>query len=442
MLGFSIFLTGVSRPKATISVTFGGECCAKVLAVIENNGYNWPMKFNWTQVNKPDGVSHEDWASWKWQIKHSLKSQSDFETVFQLTEDEFNAFSGNDKIFKVRVSPYYAAVASHSGLVEDPVRQIILPKTQELLEGEQSMLDPLGENDNRPQKRIIHRYSDRCLFLVTDFCNVYCRYCTRKHFTGQEQVFPKASEYEEALEYIKNTKSLREVILSGGDPLTLSDAKLEKVLSDLREISHIEIIRIGSRMPVVNPFRVTPELVSILKKHKPVYLMTHFNHPQEITEEAAKSLELLVDNGVPVYNQMVLLNGINNDAAIVQALSRRLLYLRVRPYYMFQCDPSEGTDHLRTSIEDSLQIQKELWGHMSGLAMPNLSLDIPDGGGKVGLTPNFTTSKSDKEWHFKGWDNKEGVYKNPLKVIKPNVSQQYKDEWQEIKSSCSLSPLK
>ncbi len=393
------------------------------------------MKFNWRQINKPKVVSQEDWTSWKWQVKHSLKVKSDFEKVFSLTENEAKAFSGNDKIFKVRVSPYYAAVASASGSVKDPVRQIILPKTQELFEGQQSMLDPLGENANRPQKRIIHRYSDRCLFLVTDFCNVYCRYCTRKHFTGQEQVFPKASEYEEALSYIKKTKSLREVILSGGDPLTLSDSKLEKVLSDLRQIEHIEIIRIGSRMPVVNPFRITAELVGLLKKYKPVYLMTHFNHPDEITIEAAKCLELLVDNGVPVYNQMVLLNGINNNAAIVQALSRRLLYLRVRPYYMFQCDPSEGTDHLRTSIQDSLAIQKELWGHMSGLAMPNLSLDIPGGGGKAGLTPNFITSQSDKEWHFKGWDNKEGVYKNPLNIVKPEVSQAYKSEWEEIKST-------
>ena len=270
------------------------------------------------------------------------------------------------------------------------------------------------------------------MFLVTDFCNVYCRYCTRKHFTGQEQVFPPASEYQEALSYIAQTKSLSEVILSGGDPLTLSDGKINQVLSDLRQIEHIEIIRIGSRMPVVNPFRITKELVEILKKYNPVYLMTHFNHPNEITNDSAAALELLADNGVPVYNQMVLLNGVNNHPAIVTALSKRLLRLRVRPYYMFQCDPSEGTDHLRTSIEDSLDIQKQMWGRVSGLVMPNLSVDIPAGGGKVGLTPNFIDSQSESEWKFTGWDGKSGVYKNPQAVSKPIVEKTYLDEWSQL----------
>lgn len=233
--------------------------------------------------------------------------------------------------------------------------------------------------------------------MITDICSVYCRFCTRKHFTGAEQAFIRESEYQDALAYIRSKPGVREVILSGGDPLTLSDQQLDRVLTDLRKIEHIEIIRIGTRMPVVCPMRITEGLVKIIRKHNPVFLMTHFNHPREITIEAKMAVEMFVDHGIPVMNQMVLLNGVNNHPAIVQALSRRLLFLRVKPYYMFQCDPSEGSDHLRTSIEDSLAIQQELWGTLSGLAMPNLSVDIPNGGGKVALVPDFLIEESQEK---------------------------------------------
>ena len=284
---------------------------------------------------------------------------------------------------------------------------------------------------------------------MTDFCSVYCRYCTRKHFTGGEASFAKKDEYAQAIDYIRRATGIREVILSGGDPLTLSDAMLDRVLTDLRAIEHVEIIRIGSRMPVVNPMRVTDELVRILKKAKPVFLMTHFNHPRELTLEAASAIEKFVDNGIPVFNQMVLLNGVNNSAAIVQALSRRLLFLRAKPYYMFQCDPSFGTDHLRTSIEESLEIQAELWGRLSGLAMPNLSLDIPDGGGKAGLTPSFElTSERSGSLEtgvtrvFEGWDGVRADYKSPPRAqrIAPADEGVYRDEWLELARAKQVPP--
>ncbi|MDX9731635.1 MAG: KamA family radical SAM protein, partial [Bdellovibrionales bacterium] len=323
------------------------------------------------------------WDDWAWQMRFSAKSEADYRKFFQLNDEEEAGFRGTEgdlKLFEVRTTPYYASLA-HPTNADDPVRRILMPRRQELHRGTQSMLDPLGEKKNNPAPRVIHRYPDRLLFLVTDFCSVYCRYCTRKHFTGGEASFARASEYDMALDYIRGATGVREVILSGGDPLTLSDAMLDRVLTDLRAIEHIEIVRIGSRMPVVCPMRVTDKLIAILKKAKPVFVMTHFNHPRELTTEAAQGLEKLVDNGIPVFNQMVLLNGVNNHPAIIQALSRRLLYLRVKPYYMFQCDPSFGTDHLRTSVGESLEIQRALWGRLSGLAMPNLSLDIPDGGG-------------------------------------------------------------
>lgn len=380
-------------------------------------------------------------------MRMSLKSESDFLKSFELAPEERAGFRGADggelKLFEVRTTPYYASLASAADS-RDPIRRILMPRKEELHRGAQSMLDPLGERKNSRTSRIIHRYPDRVLFLVTDFCSVYCRYCTRKHFTGGEQSFAKSDEYEAALAYIQKTTGIREVILSGGDPLTLSDAMLDRVLTDLRSIEHIEIIRIGSRMPVVCPMRVTPSLVSILKKAKPVFLMTHFNHPRELTFEAAAAVEMFVDNGIPVFNQMVLLNGVNNSPAIVQALSRRLLYLRAKPYYMFQCDPSFGTDHLRTSVEESLEIQAALWGRLSGLAMPNLSLDIPDGGGKAGLVPDFEIQElrrgsleSGITRVYEGWDGVRAEYRSPplSQRTTPLDADIYESEWRALREA-------
>ncbi|MFM6930032.1 MAG: KamA family radical SAM protein [Bdellovibrio sp.] len=390
------------------------------------------MKLHFPKSPKPAHIAESDWNNWTWQLRHSLKTMADFEKNFVLSENEKAAFSEGKELFNIRTTPYYASLASEGN---ESIRQILMPQKFEIEEGSQQMLDPLGERKNNPTPRVIHRYSDRILFLITDICSVYCRFCTRKHFTGQEQAFIRTEEYEQALAYIKSHTGIREVILSGGDPLTVSDAQLDRVLGDLRAIDHVEIIRVGSRMPVVCPMRITDDLVKILKKHKPVFLMSHFNHPNELTEEAAVALERLVDNGVPVMNQMVLLNGINNHAALVQALNRRLLFLRVKPYYMFQCDPSQGTDHLRTSIEDSLEIQKELWGHLSGLAMPNLSVDIPDGGGKTYLVPNFETSREGQVRNYVGWDGVHAQYVSPTadKIKKPQLHG-YLEEWETLKA--------
>lgn len=395
------------------------------------------MKIEFLESKKPDAIDSHDWLNWTWQLRHSLKSEADFSKYFILSNDEKQAFTSGKEIFNIRTTPYYASLVDNQNSL-DPLRRIFMPHAKELFDGSQAQLDPLGEKKsiNNPTARIVHRYSDRVLFLVTDICSVYCRYCTRKHFTGTGHAFVKHDEYSEALDYIRSRTGLREVILSGGDPLTLSDEQLDRVLFDLRKIEHIEIIRIGTRMPVVAPMRVSPELVRILQKNKPVFLMTHFNHPRELTKESAQAIEMFVDHGVPVMNQMVLLNGVNNHAAIVQALSRRLLYLRAKPYYMFQCDPSIGTDHLRTSIDDSLEIQKELWGHLSGLAMPNLSVDIPQGGGKAYYVPQFEQSASANRREYIGWDGVESEYINPTMdaVIQPLDYEQYLSEWENLKN--------
>lgn len=393
------------------------------------------MKMHFPRAHRPDGIDESNWLSWNWQLRASLKSLTDFEKHFELTTEERAAFNEGSEVFNIRTTPYYASLAKPVSM--DPIRKIMMPNALELAPASQSMLDPLGERKNNPAPRLIHRYPDRVLFLITDICSVYCRFCTRKHFTGQEQAFVKQSEYDQALNYIRSHPGIREVILSGGDPLTVGDAQLDRTLHDLRKIDHIEIIRIGTRMPVVCPMRVSDDLVKILKKHKPVFLMSHFNHPRELTEESASAIEKFVDNGIPVMNQMVLLNGVNNHPAIVQALSRRLLFLRAKPYYMFQCDPSQGTDHLRTSIEDSLEIQKELWGNLSGLAMPNLSVDIPDGGGKAYYVPQFEVAREAQKRSYVGWDGVSADYVSPApeKILKPLDAEDYLEEWLTLKNA-------
>ncbi|MFN8943106.1 MAG: KamA family radical SAM protein [Pseudobdellovibrionaceae bacterium] len=401
------------------------------------------MKFRFLFNYPNENIQPENWNSWSWQLRHSLKTKIQYNDFFlqknlPLQPDEVKAFDQGEKIFQIRTTPYYAQLVKS---LNDPIRKIIMPAEQELVlentSQAQHMLDPLGEKKNQTAPRIIHRYSDRALFLVTDFCSVYCRYCTRKHFTAQDEVFPNKIDYEASLNYLRKKTGIREVILSGGDPLTLSNEQIDRVLFDLRKIEHIEIIRIGTRMPVVCPMRIDEGLLKIIKKNKPVFMMTHFNHPRELTEQAAMALENTVDHGIPVMNQMVLLNGVNNHAAIVQALSRRLLYLRVKPYYMFQCDPSEGTNHLRTSIDESESIQRELWGHLSGLAMPNLSVDIPNGGGKAYLTPKFETFKSEFKRSYQGWDGVKADYINPsvAQSMLPSDYEDYAKEWLEIKNS-------
>lgn len=376
-------------------------------------------------------ASEEQWSDWRWQFKASLKREGDFTPHFQLTSEERRGFEVSDNLFKVQVTPYYASLADRNDPY-DPVRLMFMPRGEEAQVGGQQMPDPLGELKHSPRERIIHRYPDRVLFLVTDICSVYCRYCLRKHFTGQSEAFVGRDDYLIALKYLRESPGIREVILSGGDPLTLSDAHLERLLSDLREIEHIEIIRLATRMPVVAPMRFTKALLERLQKFHPIVVMTHFNHPQELSLEAAQALTLLVDHGFPVFNQMVLLRGVNNHPAIVHALSRRLLLLRTKPYYMFQCDPSLGTDHFRTSIEESLSIQRQLWGRLSGLAMPNLSLDIPGGGGKVGLVPNFIENQSDGEWIFRGWDGHVAAYQNPISEGLKARPNEYLEEWSRL----------
>lgn len=393
-----------------------------------------PPPFTFQKIKPPS--DQPLWEDWKWQFKNSLKTQSDFESVFQLSTDERLGFQGLGSIFRVQTTPFYAHLIA--GAKEKGLRRILLPRGEELAVGRQSLVDPLGERkaSNRVTPRLIHRYSDRVLFLATDLCGIYCRYCTRKNFTASGEAVCSAKDLQASVQYVKDHPGIREVIFSGGDPLTLSNDRLESFIRAFRDLPNVEIIRIGSRLPVICPMRIDQGLLSLFKKYKPIYFMTHFNHPEEISFLGAQALESLVDNGVPVFNQMVLLNGVNNRASVVQALSRRLLYLRVKPYYMFQMDPSMGSDHLRTSIEDSLDLQKELWGHVSGLMMPQYIVDIPDGGGKASYAPNFEVAQNGVRRVYRGWDGVKGEYISPQDLKKPEASC-FEGEWLRLKASKS-----
>lgn len=388
--------------------------------------------FHFESISPPPHVSEEQWRHWKWQMQNSLKTPEDFAKFLQLSEEDKKALEKSKNTFAMKTTPYSIQLCRKY----PALRKIALPHLKELDLSNFYQEDPLGETKHSPVSRIIHRYPDRVLFLVTDFCGIYCRYCTRKYFTAQGNHTISSQDYQKALQYIQNNQGIREVILSGGDPFTLSNNKIKNILKDLRSIPHVEIIRIGSRMPVVCPFRIDEELIDLLKTHQPVFVMTHFNHPKELTAECVQKLLNLCDNGICVYNQMVLLNGINNHPAVVQALNRRLLFIRVRPYYMFQCDPSKGTGHFRTTIENSKWIQKELWGVLSGLATPRLSMDLPHGGGKVELVPDHFIKKQENTFFHKGFDGMTSGYPNPPESETPNTEdiQEYLEEWKIIKT--------
>ncbi len=323
-----------------------------------------------------------------------------------------------DEFFQARINPYYMSLIRYPG---DPIWLQCVPDKAEL-EDMDAEEDPLMEDAMSPVPNITHRYPDRALFLVTSQCGLYCRFCTRKRKVGDyEKISMKG--LESAFNYLEEHKEIRDVILSGGDPLMLTDTMLEKILKRLREIPHIEIIRIGSKMPCVLPQRITTSLCNMLKKYHPIYLNTHFNHPWEITPESSKACEMLADAGIPVGNQMVLMKGVNDDPAVVKELMQKLLKIRVRPYYMYMADETKGANHFRTSIETGLNIVENLRGHTSGLAIPHFVIDAPGGGGKIPILPNYVLHHDEDRIILRNYENKIYAYRN------------YKDKNNPAKSS-------
>lgn len=331
------------------------------------------------------------WMDWKWQLRNRITDRQTLSTYFPLRENECTASCLD--IFQMAITPYYLSLIDPSD-PNDPIRRQCVPTSQELCISQGEEADPLQEDSHMPVKGIVHRYPDRVLFLLTDRCAMYCRHCTRRRFTSQTDQTLSLSEIDAAIAYIAQAPQVRDVLLSGGDPLLVSDTVLERVLLKLRAIPHVEIIRIGTRVPVVLPMRITSDLCELLKRCHPLWVNVHFNHPREITPESADACAKLADAGIPLGNQSVLLKGINDSIPIMRELCRQLLKIRVRPYYLYQCDLVQGLGHFRTPISKGIEIMEGLRGHISGLGVPTYVVDAPGGAGKIPLAPNYLLSQS------------------------------------------------
>lgn len=353
-------------------------------------------KRDWRSIELWKDVTDEQWNDWMWQLTHTIKTVEDLKQVINLTPEEEEGVRISTQTIPLNITPYYAHLMDQDD-PSDPVRMQSVPLSSEMVRTKYDMEDPLHEDTDSPVPGLTHRYPDRVLFLVTNQCSMYCRYCTRRRFSGQIGMGVPKKQLDACIDYIRSRPEVRDVLLSGGDGLLINDRVLEYIISSLRDIPHVEIIRIGTRAPVVFPQRITENLCNILKKYHPVWLNTHFNHPKEITPEAKLACEMLANAGVPLGNQAVILAGINDCANTMKKLVQDLVKIRVRPYYIYQCDLSEGIGHFRAPVSKGIEIIEHLRGHTSGYAVPTFVVDAPHGGGKIPVSPNYIISQaSDK----------------------------------------------
>jgi len=354
----------------------------------------------------------DQWNDWIWQQQNKIKDISALKKVIDLTDEETTAIERGKEKFDMGITPYYAALMEH-GDPHCPVRRQSVPGPGELEDYGFSMEDPLAEERDMPVQGITHRYPDRALFYATPNCAMFCRHCTRKRKVADPDTAVNEDQVQKCIDYVKRTPAVRDVIVSGGDPLTMSDGKLERLLARLYEIPHVEILRLGTRVPVTMPQRITPKLVEMLRRFQPIYVNTHFNHPKECTRESFEACAMLADAGFPIGNQMVLLKGVNDDPETVKHLNRLLLMMRVKPYYIYMCDLAEGTGHFRTTLAKGLEIMKALRGWTSGLAVPHFVIDAPGGGGKVPVLPDYVVSHDGNRIVLRNYSGDEYVYHEP-----------------------------
>jgi lysine 2,3-aminomutase len=330
-----------------------------------------------------------DWQDWKWQFRNRITSLDKLKEYICVTPEEEKAFQAAGKNLPFAVTPYYIDLIDPRN-PNDPIRKTVIPRMAEFTTSTAEMIDPCGEDSHMPVPGLVHRYPDRVLFLVNETCSVYCRYCTRSRLVGSGK---HEVDYAATYEYLRNHPEIRDVLISGGDPLVMSDEKLEGIIRNLRAIPHLDIIRIGTKIPVVLPQRVTDDLVAMLKKYHPFYMSIHFLHPDEITPEVIAACNKIADAGIPTFSQTVLLRGVNDDPQVMKELMLKLLKIRVRPYYIYQCDPVQGTSHFRTGIDKGLEIMEHLRGHITGYAVPTYVVDAPGGGGKIPVSPDYIVSR-------------------------------------------------
>lgn len=360
-------------------------------------------------------ASISKWKDWKWQLKNSIKHISTVEKILGVRFEPEKSFELEKtlKKFPLSITPYYFSLIEGDDYENDPVFRQAFPSPKEMKIMDSDMADPLHEDEDSPVPGLTHRYPDRVLFHVSNTCSMYCRHCTRKRKVGDDDYIPEKRLLEKGIEYIKSKPQIRDVLLSGGDPLMLNDNHLDWILSEIFSIEHVQVVRIGTRMPVVLPYRITDELIDVLKKYKSLWINTHFNHPREITTSSKEALSKLADAGIPLGNQTVLLAGVNDCPRIMKALVHKLVRNRVRPYYLYQCDLSEGLSHFRTPISKGIEIMESLIGHTSGFSVPTYVIDAPGGGGKIPITPNYLVSWSTNKVILRNYEGVITSYKEP-----------------------------
>jgi lysine 2,3-aminomutase len=353
------------------------------------------------------------WYDWKWQFKNRITRVEELEKLIQLSETEKQDISRCLSVLRMAITPYYASLMDPTDPM-CPIRMQAVPTISESRMLPYELNDPLDEERDSPVPNIVHRYPDRVLFLVTHTCAMYCRHCTRRRTVGETDTPISAAEVDVAVDYIARTPQIRDVLISGGDPLTLTDSVLEGIIAKLRKIDHVEVIRIGTRVPVVMPMRITPDLITMLKKYQPIWINTHFNHPREITPESMKACADIIDAGIPLGNQSVLLRNINDNTETMKELLLKLVKARIRPYYLYQCDLSRGIGHFRTKVETGIEIIQNLTGTISGYAVPKFVIDAPHGGGKIPVNPEYIISKDDKLVVLRNYKGDTYTYPQPI----------------------------
>lgn len=358
-------------------------------------------------------VPLEDWRDWHWQMRHRVSTVEELEELVPLTEKERVGIQRGLELFKFAIPPYYASLIDPEE-PNCPIRRQSVPGLEELVWREYDIEDPLNEDGDAVAPGMTHRYPDRVLWVVMHECGMFCRHCTRKRKVGEPQPSITDHQLEEGIAYLNNHPEVRDIVLSGGDPLLLSDGRLDEILTKIRsEAKHIAMIRIGTRLPVTLPQRVTPELVAILRKHHPIFVNTHFNVPKEFTVESRLALARLADGGIPLGNQSVLLAGVNDCWALMRGLMHNLTANRVRPYYIYQCDLAQGLEHFRTPVAKGIEIMEHLRGHISGLAVPTFVVDAPGGGGKIPVMPNYMVSQHENKVVLRNYEGRIVAYEEP-----------------------------
>jgi lysine 2,3-aminomutase len=374
----------------------------------------------WREKN----VSPEDWNSYQWQLKNRITNLAQLEEHLILSDEERAGVILSGSKLAMAITPHYFNLIDQLD-PDCPIRKQVIPRIEESLDDPAEMADPCGEDSHMPVPGLVHRYPDRVLFLVTDRCAAYCRYCTRSRVVSGVGEQTLHMEHEAAFRYLEQHTEVRDVLLSGGDALLLSDAKLESILKRLRAIPHIEFLRIGSRIPIFLPQRITPALCQMLQRYHPLFISIHTNHPRELTTEVREGLERLANHGIPLGNQSVLLRGVNDDAEVMKSLVQKLLMCRVRPYYLYQCDLIKGSSHLRTSVQTGIDIIQALRGHTTGYAIPQYVIDAPGGGGKVPINPEYIIAKDEQRTLVRNYEGELFEYPEPTAdaiQLKPKAS--------------------